>query len=30
MFRKDNNYIYDFKKIIRKIGYYNDLLDELK
>ena len=30
IFRKDNNYISDFKKITRKIGRYNDLLNELK
>ena len=30
IFRKDNNYISDFKKITRKIGRYNDLLNDLK
>ena len=29
LFKKDNNYIRDFKKITKKIGYYNDLLEDL-
>ena len=30
IFKKDNNYIVDFKKITKKIWYYNNILDELK
>ena len=30
IFKSDNNYIGDFKKVTKKIGYYSNLLDELK